>query len=428
MATSGRPSSHSSTSSRRCTQSPVRAASMASRLSAPMTAASGAPIGVESTPNHDADVGRCHDDLERRLGDGEQHAVGLDRAWDVDRLGRAVVEVDRRRPGLRHRDRPGERAPNTASAVVGRRVDVGAMSSAGRGPRSGTATSATARRNRRPGRSASGVVAPSTVVTWAAISAPPSVAPSVTYSAPSAAAGPSIGGTAIGGGNGRPRRAEVGPQRRDLAPLIELDDRCRRGSAGRRRRPARAARRRWPSSRARRRSDRDRAPARAGRAGARAPDGRQLCGVAGRASGRWCVRRPASTQAIGVPWRMIERQVDITTPRRRDDHLHLPPRARRPVPGGAVPDGRARASGRRCTTWPSRLATRRLLRDAAVPVLPRRAVPRVRGERRGHARPPRADGDGDPDRDPGRRRGAARRSPRPTRRPATARSALSGSA
>ncbi len=92
---------------------------------------------------------------------------------------------------------------------------------------------------------------------------------------------------------------------------------------------------------------------------------------------------------------------------RRDDHVHLPPGARRPVPGRPVPDGCAEhPSGAGGDGVPA--GDRRLLRDAAVPVLPRRSVPGVRGQRRGHARSPRADGDREPDRDPGRRRGAAR--------------------
>ena len=64
----------------------------------------------------------------------------------------------------------------------------------------------------------------------------------------------------------------------------------------------------------------------------------------------------------------------------------------------------------------SRLATAGVLRDAPVPVLPRWPVPRVRPERRGHARPQRADGHDHADEHRRRRRGAAgRRRQRPGR-------------
>ena len=102
--------------------------------------------------------------------------------------------------------------------------------------------------------------------------------------------------------------------------------------------------------------------------------------------------------------------------RRGDEDVRLPPRARRPEPGRAVPDGRAehpsRAQGHGDAP---RLG--RVLRDAAVPVLPRRPVPRVRHQRRGHARPGGHDAHDRPHEDRRRRPRPARCRRRRSRRP-----------
>ncbi|CAA9222416.1 MAG: hypothetical protein AVDCRST_MAG20-654, partial [uncultured Acidimicrobiales bacterium] len=101
--------------------------------------------------------------------------------------------------------------------------------------------------------------------------------------------------------------------------------------------------------------------------------------------------------------------------RGRDDHVHLPPPARGPAPGRAVPDGRAEhpacAPGHGDAT-----GVRGLLRHAPVPLLPWGPLPRVRHERRGHARSARPDGVRHTDEHRGRRRGPARpRGGRPRR-------------
>ena len=77
-----------------------------------------------------ADVGRGDDDLEGRLGDGEQHAMGLDGPRDVDRLGRAVVEVDRGRPELRHRVARANVANTAAAASAAASISASVVSRA----------------------------------------------------------------------------------------------------------------------------------------------------------------------------------------------------------------------------------------------------------------------------------------------------------
>ena len=247
--------------------------------STPMTSASGAADrvgGRDAEPRRD--VGRRDGDHEVRLGDREQHAVGLDRPRDVDRLGRAVVEVDRGRPRRRHSSPAAvTNVVNTAAAVAAARsTSAGAVSSArGRGaelrPTQGHVR--TVRLEERPRR-------PWTErrATCDEISAPPSVAPSVTYSAPIAAGPPRDRGDLAGGGERSAERGQVGAQRRHLATPGEVQ-RC--GARRPRRQRVPAARRCPPSSRARRRSARRRGRATAGRGGPRAPRGRPPFAVAG---------------------------------------------------------------------------------------------------------------------------------------------------
>ena len=117
---------------------------------------------------------------------------------------------------------------------------------------------------------------------------------------------------------------------------------------------------------------------------------------------------------------MIERQVDLTTPDGTMPTFLFHPEHDGPHPGRALPDGRPEhPAGAAGHGLPAR--DRRLLRHAAVPLLPRRPVPGVRLERRGHARPTGADGRRSP-----RRTSSAtprRCSPTPTmiRPPATGR-------
>ena len=124
--------------------------------------------------------------------------------------------------------------------------------------------------------------------------------------------------------------------------------------------------------------------------------------AASRAGGRWCATTGLPDSADD---RAPGRRHDT---RRGDDHVHLPPRARRPLPGRALPDGCAEHPARpQGHGHPPRHGG--LLRHAPVPLLPRRPVPGVRRQRRGHARTAGAHGDGQPDEHRRRRGGAPRR-------------------
>ena len=120
-------------------------------------------------------------------------------------------------------------------------------------------------------------------------------------------------------------------------------------------------------------------------------------------------RPPPSTSCDVVPtWQtpvMIERQVDVKTPDGEMTTFIFHPEHDGPHPVVLylmdAPSIRPALKD-----MASRLGDRGLLRDAAVPLLPRRPVPGVRAERRGHARPTGAHGDGEPDEHHRRRRGA----------------------